>query len=384
MNGKRIKNIWLLLLYASELYKNGYCEQKEIEEAETNPDKIPGLVAEILVDAVQRRLRRDLSLKYGIRSADLTRLRGTIDLLRTETESLLKQGRIACTFEEMTVDTPTNRFVRATLVRLATSVWRSKKFVNRSTDVIGRCRAAAARLRRAGVGYDASLDLQRVYEDSSLGRTSRLDVRDKRMLAAARLALALDLPIANPDDYGESFWELFEKAIFGFYNFHRKDIRFGDRNQSDCGFTVDKQKTYDFQIDVLYSDPLPRDEVKGLIPKMRPDIVFTSSDRRIILDTKYTNMTKAHRGKSRFVSNNIYQLYTYLSSREDDNDAGPNKSDGILLYVSDEEHDETEMIVDVRIQDHNIRFASVDLNADSKNIRKRLLDVVSKPFGWTT
>ena len=86
---------------------------------ENAPDDIPELVAEILANAVERRLRRNLTAGYQRRQADLNRVRGRINLLRTERRQLLQRARVACVFDELTVDTPRNRYVRAALTHVA-------------------------------------------------------------------------------------------------------------------------------------------------------------------------------------------------------------------------------------------------------------------------
>ena len=90
IDGVPVRNIWLLLLYASRLYRElPEWRRVAVEEA---PDDIPNLVAEILTRAVERRLRRNLSRDYRRRPADLNRVRGRIDLLRTERRQLLQRG----------------------------------------------------------------------------------------------------------------------------------------------------------------------------------------------------------------------------------------------------------------------------------------------------
>ena len=56
-----VRNIWLLLLYASRLYRELPASRRV--ELENAPDDIPFLVAEILANAVERRLRRNLSTR---------------------------------------------------------------------------------------------------------------------------------------------------------------------------------------------------------------------------------------------------------------------------------------------------------------------------------
>ena len=60
-----VRNLWLLMLYASRLYR-GLPTVRRFA-AEENPDEIPDLVAEILTRAVERRLRRNLSSEFDRR-----------------------------------------------------------------------------------------------------------------------------------------------------------------------------------------------------------------------------------------------------------------------------------------------------------------------------
>ena len=91
-----VRNLWLLMLYASRFYRTLPTERRSA--AEDNPDEIPDLVAEILTRAVERRLRRNLSAEFDRRQDDLTRVRGRIDPLRTERRQLLQRGRICLFF----------------------------------------------------------------------------------------------------------------------------------------------------------------------------------------------------------------------------------------------------------------------------------------------
>ena len=79
------------MLYASRFYQE--LPSRLRHGAEENPDDIPNLVAEILTGAVERRIRRNLTLEFHRSRADLTRVRGRIDVLRTERRNLLQQAR---------------------------------------------------------------------------------------------------------------------------------------------------------------------------------------------------------------------------------------------------------------------------------------------------
>ena len=98
-----VRNVWLLMLYASHLLR--YLDAGEKKGAEENPDDIADLAAEILAREVRRRMKRNLGFGYRRREAVLGRVRGRIDLLRTERRRLLRRGLVACSFDELTVDT---------------------------------------------------------------------------------------------------------------------------------------------------------------------------------------------------------------------------------------------------------------------------------------
>ena len=134
-----VRNLWLLLVYASDLARFSNRFDAAIEDS---PD-LPDLIARLLCFAVERRLRRNLSRGYKRVEAVLSRVRGRIDLLKTESERLLFQGKVACRFEEHTIDTPRNRLVRSALDALSSRLT--------EPDLAHRCRMLAGDLGRLGV-----------------------------------------------------------------------------------------------------------------------------------------------------------------------------------------------------------------------------------------
>jgi 5-methylcytosine-specific restriction enzyme subunit McrC len=110
-----VRNVWLLFLYAYDLARFQGRFEAEIEDS---PD-FKSLIARLLCHAVETRLRRNLSFGFRRRADTLKRVRGRIDILETESRALIRRGEIACRFEELTIDTPRNRLVRAALTALA-------------------------------------------------------------------------------------------------------------------------------------------------------------------------------------------------------------------------------------------------------------------------
>lgn len=207
-----VRNLWLLMLYASDLFK--CLKTSKNVFVEDNPDDIADLVARILTYEVERRLRRNLTYGYKERSADLARVRGRIQLLPTESRKLLDRGRVACRFNELTPDTPRNRYIRAALETIAGQV--------NDASLAHDCRSMASSLRRLGVAGQKPDRAEMSQE-----RLGRHDFHDQQMLAAAQLAFDLalpteaagDKPIASPEREIRWLRNLFEKAVAGFYQY---------------------------------------------------------------------------------------------------------------------------------------------------------------------
>ena len=196
------------------------------------------------------------------------------------------------------------------------------------------------------------------------------------MLAAAELAFSLKLPAEDdgqkrlPTPSRDERWArmLFEAAVGGFY----------DTVLSPHGWQVRTGSKLNWQIES------PTAGVEPLLPGMTTDIILerpadegTLAASRLVIDTKFTSMVGTGRyGNPTLRSGYIYQIYAYLRSQERRCEPLTLTSYGMLLHPSvGEEFDEA-----VTIQGHRIRFATVDLSADSLSIRNRLLSLVMD--GW--
>ena len=172
-----LRNLWLLVLYASDL---GRYSGQFAGMVEQSPD-LPSLIGRLLAYAVERRLRRNLSRGYVRKEAILSRIRGRIDIQRTYRHDLLSIGQVALRFDDHTIDTPRNRFVRAALDAVAGRV--------DNADLWHRCRRLAGDLARLGVaGVRPS---RATISSDQLGRN---DAEDALMITLAQIVFDLVLP----------------------------------------------------------------------------------------------------------------------------------------------------------------------------------------------
>ena len=345
-----VRNLWLLMVYASRLYRNdALLRNRAIED---NPDDLLDLVTEVLVTAMERRLQRSLGHQYRQRAATLTRVRGHIDILTTESRRLLAQGRVACRFDELTVDTLRNRLLRTGLVIAARHV--------DDHSLRSRARRLAEVLTQGGVS--AQLVSVRDAGQVTLGRNEQDDVE---AVDAARLLLQMAIPAEDsgksssrdPERSAEEVRRLYEAAVRGFY-----------KAVLSPEWTVAAGETQ-------HRWPLV-DATAGLeavLPIMKTDVMLQSTGRRIIVETKFADALKPNQyGAQRLSRDHIFQLYAYVQSQNEFDDLS-RTTEGVLLYpVVGDRLDES-----ATIQGHLYRFLTVDLAASAAAIRASLLSVVS-------
>ena len=350
-----VRNLWLLMLYASDFYRYLGTNKVDVED---NPEEIADLVAEILCHQVEERMMRNLSYGYESKVAVISRVRGRIDTLTTERQRLLEKGKVCCRFDELTVDTPRNRYVRSALERLSK--------LNIKTTLAHKCRALMLSLERLGVS-----NVKPINYSGKSERFGRHDVCDQKMIAAADLAFSLALPteldgqfhLTSPDTQKEWLRKLFEKAIAGFYAVAL------DKSK----WRVLAGKQFDWQISDKSSG------IDEILPSMKTDIIIDNrkSSERLVIDTKFNSVTtKGWHREETLHSGYIYQMYTYLRSQEDVSDAKSLVSIGMLLHPTVDK----EVAEMVTIQGHPIWFCTVNLGESAISIRARLLLLLRMSF----
>ena len=358
VDGIPIRNLWLLMLYASDLFR---IRGKDLVDAEEMPDDLPDVVAKLLAHAVEERLRRNLHQAYEPRHAVLDRVRGAIDVLSTESRQLLRQGKVACRYEDLTIDTPRNRYVRGALEAIARIV--------AASDLAHRCRGLDRHLQDLGVAGPVPSP-----REASTDRFGRHDANDRLMVAAARLAFDLALPtetrgerlLALPDS--ESHWlrRLFERAVFGFYKV----------TLSPLGWSVSPGSVLHWPVQARTPG------LEAILPRMETDVelLHRSSRRKIVIDTKFTSLLKPAQFRDTVRSGYLYQIYAYVRSQVD-RDQLSTPAEGVLLHPTlDDPIDEA-----ARIQGHLVRFTTVDLAGQAASFRADLMRIVDEsPSGLSS
>ena len=347
-----VRNLWLLVLYASDLYRSGDIAPGSWDDDDV---ELPDLLAKMLVTTLDARLQRPLTRGYAPTTGPLRRVRGRIDAWETERGAHWPRGQVVCQWHEHSLDTPRHRLVLCALLSLARLV--------RDRSIRARCQTQATALQHFGV--------QRVPVDPRAANQEtfgRHDAHDRPMVQLAQLALSLLLPseaagpVPLPSPEREDAWvrRLFEKAVLGFYRAHLP-----------TGWIVRAEEKLDWPLDNASPG------MRTWLPGMRLDLSVESPiGHRLVIDTKFTTLLRrGHYEKEQFASAHLYQLYAYLRTQSAQGDPTRDHAHGLLLYPSiGVDHLEW-----MTLQGHRMTLATVDLASTPSKMRGDLMRVVSAP-----
>lgn len=345
-----LRNIWLLFLYAADLVRFRDETSVEAESARN----LPELLARLLVRVVQQRLRRNLSRGYQARHAVLSRVRGRIDVLATASGQLLEQGRVACRFEEHTMDTPRNQLVRAALDYLSTMM--------DAPEVQHECRALSQMLGRLGVS--SQKPSRAALSTDQVGRNETADLL---MVSLAKMVFDAVIPseqlgsthavVADADVH--LVRRLFEKAVANALRIQLQPLGWEVQHGRKLSWPVRQSS----------------DGITEHLPGMKTDIelVHTGQKLKLVIDTKFTHIFTDSQYKSEMLrSGYLYQLYAYLRTQEGQLYAqGIERSEGMLL------HPLCGQTLDayVDMQGHRMRFKTIDLMSSAEEFERQLLSI---------
>lgn len=341
-----IRNVYYLLCYALGEWD---AEAEADVEALEGMERAQDLLGHLLAQGVFRLVRRGVDQGYEEFQREVAGVRGKLDLGTTVKEALLIRGRTACLVEEFTPDVVHNQVLLAALHRLSSV---------RGLDANVRAHVGLAADRLAGVSL--------VPLRPALFRRVQLDRNQRHyrfLLSICRLVMESSLPSESGGgarflDFRRNrkrMWRLFELFV--------------------ANFLAREQSTFRVpgQVRVVWFGAQERSPgALDLVPRMFPDVVAETRERRIVIDTKfYGKPLTARYGRLRLPSSNLYQMMAYLSNRQAAHPHGP-RHEGILLYASTGE----DFRVDLTLQGFRLQARTLDLARPWPEIREELLGVL--------
>lgn len=340
-----IANIYYLYCYVwRNLEERDIVRLDEVDELEAVHD----LLGLLLAEGVFRLVRTGLDRGYLDIREDLAGVRGKVNASETMKRALRPKGRVSCEYQELSHNVLHNRILRTTLHNLL-------RLPKLDDDI--RSKVHQAYVKLAGITF-LSLN-RRVFNQVQLDRNRQYY---RLLLSVCRLVheqLLIDESTGKhtfEELHDERLANLFEKFVVEFYRREQRQ------------FQVNQTKEIKWDVEGSHETELQR------LPNMYADVILESSNRRIILDTKFYReaMSEWHERK-KLRSAHLYQLLAYLRNRETTRPEGP-RHEGMLLYptVSDP------VSVDLCLEGFSIKARSIDLAKDWRTIHKSMLALLNE------
>ena len=308
------------------------------------------LFARILTNGCNLLFKRGLDGGYQEIQSEIPGIKGKIDFKSSLNKNLFRSGKAICGFDEYQCNIVQNQIIKGTLKRflrvskldpkLKWEVWKCFWKLNMVEDVdIGSSDFNRVTIHRNNAFYDFLLKICKlVLENTVLDqRTGKYHLKDFT---------------GNEREMGG----LFEVFVRNFYKKHQGE------------FHVKREDIkWDATPMTLGSD--------RFLPKMQTDVTLESPDRKIIIETKfYQDALRSRYDTEKFISSNLYQLYSYLRNIESSQSHPINsRCEGILLYpVVNDAIDESYIM-----GDHVLRVRTVDLGKEWNTIEEELMSIIN-------
>ena len=337
-----IENLYYLLCYAYDKLPD---QQITSVDAEHCPDS-HNLLALALARSIKQLNQRGLERQYLERIEETPRLQGRVLLHESRRRLIDRQGRMVCSFDELSVDCLSNRILKA------------------GCSILLHSKSLNSRVRQeVRTAHKIFHEVKSIRISESMCARIRIHRNNRRYrlpIAISRLLLRSLNP--NEKKGGKEFFDpfmeektmatLFESFIRNFASIHLPWCKVGAREISWEGKFEGEAKSY--------------------IPKMRTDITLESESFKRIIECKFYKETLVSRyEKLKIRSGHLYQLTSYLKNISETDGWG--KVSGQLLYPAVQQN----LDLNFELNGFAIKATSVDLNKPWQKIEEELLNTLS-------
>ena len=318
-------------------------------DAEEHTD-LQNLSAKILNNGLNHLFKKGLTRDYRSKNEDIKSVKGKINFNTTIKKSLLMNGKVNCEFDEFDEDNIQNQIIKATITKLIKA---------ENIDQGNKTNLIKHKLRFSGVS-----DIRLQHSHFSGIRFNANNSFYDFLIRICKLIFESIIPSEEPGkfkfkepldfDTDEKRRKLFEDFVREFYKIEQNE------------FSVESKKlTWGFEEITNDSD--------AFVPEMITDMTLSNENRKIIIDTKFTNALRSdHYGgqQGKIKEGHLYQIYAYMNNTE----VTANQSlEGMLLYPSidgDVDHQ-------FRKDGNKISVKTINLNQDFESIKNDLKRVIA-------
>lgn len=336
-----IRNLYYLFCYAWERYPEGEAVEVGVDDC---PD-LPNLFARVLLNGMNRLLRRGLDRGYIEYEDELRSPRGRIMVDASLKAQTWERGALVCRLDDLSHDILHNRLLKATALLLA-----------RDTQVVPR------------LAHDLRVVAKRLSDVATIPVTLDLfsRVQLSRQMGAYRQLLQLCEFVWRsrmPDEGGEGnrfsdilkdeekMSRIFELFLLNFYRSHAE------------GYTAEPEE-------MRWKIETGSAAGRRLIPVMRTDITLRSKVDLLVMDAKfYTDPFPRSWGSPRVRSGHLYQLFAYMKHAGGAGSTLPVR--GALVYAAPDGGLTERYVID----GHPVCVSAVDLSKPWSIIHAQLMEL---------
>ena len=336
-----------MFLYVWRKHREGKIVNVDAEE-QTN---LQNLFAKILINGINHLFKRGVTRDYRSACDDIKTVKGKINFNTTIKKSLLMNGKVNCEFDEFDEDNIQNQILKATISKLFKTenidrdikydlIKQKLRFSGVSDIRLQRSHFSGIRFNANNRFYDFLLRLCKLIFESMIPSEDE----------SGRYKLKEPLDFATDDKRRK----LFEDFVREFYKIEQDEFKV-ESKRLNWGF-----------------EEVTNDSV-AFVPEMITDMTLSNQNRKIIIDTKFTNALRSdHYGghQEKIKEGHLYQIFAYMNNTE----VTPNQSlEGMLLYPSIDGDIDHQFIKD----GNKISVKSINLNQDFEGIKTDLKRVIA-------
>lgn len=349
--GIPIRNLWHMLLYVWDAFELKDRWNADVE----NAPSLDTLLATILANLIQQRLRIGLGRDYRNHAAEIPGIRGRVGFTESLKRMSFEHGRAYCRFQVFSANVPKNQIVRSTIARLIQ--------VGDFGPIEWEANELRSRLRRLVRDLEVAEIIELKATSIRREAMKRHDMDYALMLAICYVIYERQMPTETKGDSrllgldrdDLTLYNLYERFIAKFYAHHL------------VGWTVSPQQKLTW----------PTEDTSEYLPAMYPDLTLQpkATGHLVVLDTKFTAkvLITGRWENLTFNRDHLFQIYAYLKSQEH-RSTHYGSSTGVLLYPT-VNHGVSESIT---IQGHLIRWETVDLAKPWEEIEQDLIAIPMK------
>ena len=331
-----LRNIYFILSYAWKYYRPSDLKKVDTKDFRNETE----FFAELFIIILSKYLKRGLYQDYILQRNSIQTIKGKVDFNSSMKLTSLGLKELKCQYDEYSSNNEVNQLIYATMMTLLKaninadqkkSIKKKMVYFNGVTNVqVNRDLLSNVKPVRGNNTLNFLLSVSK-YIHSNVG----FDEQEGNF----------DLTDFTQNGMGL----VFENFVYNFYRtkLTSYSVRSGEMINWDSF------------------------DQNGLYPTMKTDITIRKKDAVLVIDTKYyQNMFNSHyqsTDRQKFISNNIYQLYTYINNFKSDKPV-----EGMLLYPNTSFTVRNERMVSGK----RMLINNINLNQDWKDIETELISLI--------